>query len=169
MTPGHSSSITISISKSTVGPNIYFHVSISSLSAISSVQAYIASSPVTITRVSGNNTVGQYNVSVSQRDYNAGVYGLTVDVFASNGASNSATESFSVSSQYSTSTFNLVAFFGGLDNMIMIILTLAGVIATLVFTRPKATDIDIDGTVIGGRKGKPVKVLKTPKKRGRKL
>ena len=161
--PGTSSSITISVSKSTSGPYIYFHVHVDSLSKISLVEAYIESTPVSIYKISGNSTNAEYNVTASQRNYKAGIYSLAIDVFSSSGASNSATEPFSVSSQYS-STFNIVAFFGGLDNMIMIILTIAGVAATLVFTRPKPTDINIDGTVLEGRKGKPVRVIRTPKK-----
>ena len=166
--PGHSSTIAISITKTTSGPDIDFSVHVQSLVPVSYAQAYIGSSLVDMPLVRGNSTDGFYNVTVNQQDYSAGLYGLKVVVFTANGDSNSATEQFSVSSQYARSSFSIVAFFGGIDNLIMVILTIAGIVLTYVFARPKATDINIDGTTLVGRPGKPVTLKKSSKKRVRK-
>ncbi|WMT51852.1 MAG: PKD domain-containing protein [Ferroplasma sp.] len=163
LTPGHSSTITISISKATSGPYIDFSVHVQSLVPVSYAEAYIDNSLVDMNLVKGNSTNGYYNISVDQRDYSAGLYSMKIVVFNSNGGSNSASTQFSVSSQYAKSSFNLIAFFGGIDDFITIILTIAGIIITYLVARPKPTDIDIDGTTLVGRPGKPL-VLKKGKK-----
>ena len=154
--PGHSSTITITVSKSTSGPYIYYSVHVQSLVAVSYAEAYIRSNMVSMPMVSGNSTDGYYNVTVNQQDYSAGLYGLKIVVFNANGDSNSATESFSVSSQYAKSSFSIVAFFGGIDNLIITILTIAGIVVTYAYARPKATDINIGNTTLVARPGKPV-------------
>ena len=162
--PGHDSSISISITKATSGPYIYFNVHVQSLVPVSEVLAYVGSSPAPITQSSGNSTDGNYNVSIDQRSYSAGLYGLSIDVFNNNGGSNSASTSFSVSSTYGKSSFNLISIFGGVDNFILILLSVAGIVLTVVWARPKPTDIDIDGTVLQGKKGKALKIIKTPRR-----
>lgn len=162
--PGHDSSISISITKATSGPYIYFNVHVQSLVPVSEVLAYVGSSPAPITQSSGNSTDGNYNVSIDQRSYSAGLYGLSIDVFNNNGGSNSASQSFAVSSTYGKSSFNLISIFGGVDNFILILLSVAGIVLTVVWARPKPTDIDIDGTVLQGKKGKALKIIKTPRR-----
>jgi hypothetical protein len=163
LTPGHSSTITISISKATSGPYIDFSVHVQSLVPVSYAEAYIDNSLVDMNLVKGNSTNGYYNISVDQRGYSAGLYSLKIVVFNSNGGSNSASTQFSVSSQYAKSSFNLIAFFGGIDDFITIILTIAGIIITYLVARPRPTDINVDGTTLVGRPGKPL-VLKKGKK-----
>jgi hypothetical protein len=162
--PGHDSSISISITKVTSGPYIYFDVHVKSLVPVSEVLAYVGSSMTPISQSSGNSTDGVYNVSIDQRSYSAGLYGLSIDVFNNNGGSNSASTSYSVSSTYGKSSFNIISIFGGIENFILVLLSVAGIVLTVVWARPKPTDIDIDGTVLQGKRGKALKIIRTPKR-----
>ena len=164
-----SSNIIIKYTKSTDANIISYNISVHSKYPIQSVQAYLEGALLTmnLTFSGGNATAGYvqyYTLSMNQRDFSAGEYQINVDAFTSNSQSNSTIIPFTVSSQYSKSPpFNIVKFFGGIDNTIYILLTIGGIIVTLVFTRPKPTDIDIDGTVLQAEPGKPVKELKKRK------
>ena len=164
-----SAHIAISYTKTTDASIISYNISVHSKYPIQAVQAYLDGSLLTMnmTYSAGNATAGYlqyYTFSLNQRDYSTGDYNINIDVFSSHSQSNSTAVPFTVSSQYSNSApFNLVKFLGGIDNTIYILLTIGGIIITLVFTRPKPTDIDIDGTVLQAKPGKPVKELKRRK------
>ena len=164
-----SSDISIRYTTTTNASIIGYNISVNSKYPIQSVQAYLdgALLPMNMTFSGGNATAGYiqyYTFSLNQRDYSTGDYQINIDVFTTNSQSNSTAVPFTVSSKFSNSApFNIVAFFGGIYNMIYILLTIGGIIVTLVFTRPKPTDIDIDGTVLQAKPGKPVKELKRRK------
>ena len=165
----NSLSIHISYTTTTNAAIIGYNISIHSEYPIQSVQAYLEGTLLTMneTYSGGNVSTGYtqyYTVSMNERDFSTGEYSIRIDVFSSHSKSNSSDLPFTVSSQYSSSApFNIIKFFGGIDNFIYILLTIGGIIVTVVLTRPKATDIDIDGTVLQAKPGKPVKELKRRK------
>ena len=164
-----SSHISIGYTTTTNASVIGYNISVHAQYPIQSVQAYLDGSllAMNMTYSGGNATAGYiqyYTFSLNQRDYSTGDYQINIDVFTTNSQSNATSVPFLVSSKYSNSApFNIVAFFGGVYNMIYILLTIGGIIVTVVLTRPKATDIDIDGTVLQAKPGKPVKELKRRK------
>ena len=164
-----SSDISIGYTKTTDASIIGYNISVHSKYPIQSVQAYLDGSLLTMnmTYSGGNATAGYtqyYTFSLNQRDYSTGDYQINIDAFSSHSKSNSAAVPFVVSSQYSNSApFNIVAFLGGIDNTIYILIAIGGIIVTVVLSRPKTTDINVDGTVLQARPGKSVKELKRRK------
>lgn len=164
VTPGTNSSIAITISHVAVGPTVIFSIHISSTNGISAVEAFLGSESLPLTKVSGNDSVAIYNLTLNQQDYLAGTYEISIVVFNNNSQSNTASVQFSVSSTYGKSQFNLVSFFGGLTNFWLVILSLLGTMATVYgVTRSGGEQINIDGTILKGKPGKALKMAKTKK------
>ena len=86
---------------------------------------------------------------MDQRDYPAGTYGISVVAFNNASQSNHITVSFTVTSQYSSSTFSLadiISFFGGFSNFLITVLTLGGlVIAYASLRRQDNPDLIVEG------------------------
>ena len=132
---GTNSSIAISYTKNTVGPMSYFTVKVQSISGIAAMEAFLDTTELTTTEINSTYTsVGElayFNLTMDQRDYTAGTYGIQIVVFNNNSASNHLTIPFAVSSSYSSSSFSLgdlISFFGGMSNFLITMLTLGGLV-----------------------------------------
>ena len=164
---GSDSSISISVSEQSVGSYDYYTISVASLHNISEVEVFLSGSLLHITEVSGNNTNQQYNLTLNQRDYQSGTFGLTIIAYNDRGGSNSRTATFTVSSIYSSNAaFNLVAELGGIGNTIEIFATLGSIIAGYLYFRHRGTTViqEPDGYEEVGKPGKPLKLEKRGKK-----
>ena len=132
---GTNSSITISYTKNTVGPMSYFTVKVQSIGGIEAMEAFLGTTELTAPEINSTYTssgeLAYFNLTMDQRDYTSGTYGIQIVVFNNNSASNHLTIPFSVSSTYSSSSFNLgdlISFFGGMSNFLITMLTLGGLI-----------------------------------------
>jgi hypothetical protein len=101
-----------------------------------------------------------YNLTMDQRDYPVGDHSITIDVFNNQSQSNHITIPFTVTSQYSSSTISfgsIIAFFGGMSNFLITILTFAGIgIAWASLRREDNPDVTIvEGT---GKKAKRIRL-----------
>ena len=160
ITPGTSKSITISYTKTASGPMDYYTIQVHSLHGISTVEALVGTTIEPIKLVnesySSSGTAGTYNLTLDQRDFNAGTYDISIVAFSNNSLSNSIKIHFSVTSQYSSSTFSLgdiISFFGGISNFIIVLLTLGGlVIAYASLRRADNPDVVIDSGGVGGKR-----------------
>ncbi len=138
------SSIVISYAKSSAGPMTYYQIKVQSLNGITAVEAFMGTtmiSPVEInSSYTGAGEVAYFNLSMDQGDYSSGTYGIKVVAFNNDSASNSITMPFSVSSSLSQNPLSLgtvIAFFGGLPNFLIIMLTLSGIgIAAMQLRKP---------------------------------
>lgn len=159
-----SSTITISDTRSGSGPYLYYAVEVQSIGGISVAEAFLGpelvSMPETNASISGTVTTAYYNITLDQRDYQAGTYPIGIDVFNENGQSNSRTIEFTVSSQYALGSFDLVALFGGLPNFIMVLVTIAAAIAGIVAARPRPEYMNIGGSTFRSAPGKPLTQVK---------
>ncbi len=159
-----SSTITISDTKSESGPYVYYAVEVQSIGGISVAEAFLGPEsigmPETNASVSGTVTTAYYNITLDQRDYQAGTYPIGIDVFNANGQSNSRTIEFTVSSQYAIGSFDIVALFGGLPNFIMVLVTIAAAITGIVAARPKPEYMNIGGSTFRSAPGKPLTQVK---------
>ena len=159
-----SSTITISDTKSESGPYVYYAVEVQSIGGISVAEAFLGPEsigmPETNASVSGTVTTAYYNITLDQRDYQAGTYPIGIDVFNMNGQSNSRTIEFTVSSQYAIGSFDLVALFGGLPNFIMVLVTISAAITGIVAARPKPEYMNIGGSTFRSAPGKPLTQVK---------
>ena len=164
---GSDSSISISVSEQSVGSYDYYTISVASLHNISEVEVFLSGSLLHITEISGNNTNQKYNLTLNQRDYQSGTFGLTIIAYNDRGGSNSRTATFTVSSIYSSNAaFNLVAELGGIGNTIEIFATLGSIIAGYLYFRHRGTTViqEPDGYEEVGKPGKPLKLEKRGKK-----
>ena len=163
---GTNSTITFSSSSTTSGPHVYYSITIHSQNGISAVEAFLGSQSLPLVLVSENGSTEEYNFTVNQQDYQPGTYGITVIAFNNQSQSNSTSLKFSVSSTFGKSGFNLVTALGGPMNFWLIILTAVGTIATVYgVTRHGEEVIDINGTKLEGKPGKPLKIVSRGKKR----
>ncbi|MDS0257724.1 PKD domain-containing protein, partial [Thermoplasmatales archaeon AK] len=160
---GTNSSIAISYTRDANGPMDYYTVKVLSTSGIIAVEAFLGTTPLNISEINSTYTasgeLAYFNLSMDQRDYPAGTYGISIVAFNNNSQSNHISIPFSVTSQYS-STFSLadiIAFFGGFSNFLIIILTVGGlVIAYASLRREDNPDVIVEGT---SPRGRPEKVV----------
>ena len=159
-----SSTITISDTRTVSGPYVYYAVEVQSIGGISVAEAFLGPESIgmreTNASASGTVTTAYYNITLDQRDYQAGTYPIGIDVFNMNGQSNSRTIEFTVSSQYAIGSFDLVALFGGLPNFIMVLVTIAAAITGIVAARPKPEYMNIGGSTFRSTPGKPLTQVK---------
>ncbi|MGP6220976.1 PKD domain-containing protein, partial [Caldiplasma sukawensis] len=169
LTPGTNKTIAISYTKSEAGPMVYYTIHVQSLDGISAVEAFIGSSILNIVLMnetySSSGSSAYYNLTLDQRDYNAGTYSIEIVVFNNDSASNSISMPFSVTSQYSANVFTfatIIDFFGGITNFIITALTFAGVlIAYLSLRRQDNPDVIVEGM---NARGKDEKIVLKGKK-----
>ena len=141
---GTNSSIAISYTVKNAGPMNYYTVKVLSTHGITAVEAFLDTIELTATETNSSYTsygeLAYFNITLDQRDYSAGTYGVQVVVFNNNSASNHVVIPFTVSSTFSSSSFNLgdlISFFGGLGNFLIIMLTLSGIgIAAMQLRKP---------------------------------
>ena len=141
---GTNSSIAISYTVKNAGPMNYYTVKVLSSHGITAVEAFLGATEIATKEINSTYTssgeLAYFNITLDQRDYSAGTYGVQVVVFNNNSQSNHITMPFSVSSQFSSSTFSLgdlISFFGGLGNFLIIMLTLSGIgIAAMQLRKP---------------------------------
>ncbi|MHB1708771.1 MAG: PKD domain-containing protein [Thermoplasmataceae archaeon] len=159
-----SSTITISDTRTVSGPYVYYAVEVQSIGGISVAEAFLGPEsigmPETNASVSGTVTTAYYNITLDQRDYQAGTYPIGIDVFNTNGQSNSRTIEFTVSSRYAIGSFDIVALFGGLPNFIMVLVTIAAAITGIVAARPRPEYMNIGGSTFRSTPGKPLTQVK---------
>ena len=161
---GTNSSIAISYSKSVSGPMDYYTVKVLSTSGIIAVEAFLGTTPLNISEINSTYTASGelafFNLTMDQRDYPAGTYGISIVAFNNNSQSNHVTAEFQVTSQYSSSTFSLadiIAFFGGFSNFLITLLTVGGlVIAYASLRRQDNPDLIVQGLSPGGKSEKIV-------------
>jgi hypothetical protein len=166
---GTNSSIAISYTVKNAGPINYYTVKVLSSHGITAVEAFLDTTELTVTETNSSYTssgeLAYFNITMDQRDYSSGTYGIQIVAFNNNSQSNHITMPFSVSSQFSSSTFSLgdlISFFGGFSNFLITILTLGGLlIAWASLRRSDNPDVTI---VEGSGKGSKRIQLK-----GRKL
>ena len=164
---GSASSIKISISTKTVGSYYYYTITVDSVKNISNVEAFLSSTMLPIKEISGNNTHQIYNLTLNQRNYNSGTFTITIIAYNVDGGSNSQTTDFSVTSKYSSSSsLNIVQFFGGIGNTLEIIVSLTSIIAGYLYFRKRGTTViqEPGGYEEVGRPGKPLILEKKGKK-----
>jgi hypothetical protein len=117
--------------------------------------------PMTLLNESGSYR--NYSITLDQADYNSGSYPIDFIVFDNASGSNSVTIPFVVSAQYASSSFNLIALFGGMGNFLIFLVTVIGTVGGLLAYHGMGSEtIDINGTIL---KGKPGGDLKMTKKR----
>ena len=166
---GTNKTIAITYSKSVSGPHVYFTVRVRSLHGISAFEVLMGTKLLnyteTSTSYSSSGTIAKYNISLNQRDYSSGVYSLDMIAFNNRSQTNHISANFVVSSQYSISSFsftNIIDFFGGLSNFIIVVLTLAGIgIAWASLRRQDNPDLIVEGE---NQKGKARKIVLKGKK-----
>ncbi len=166
---GTNSSIAISYVKTVNGPMDYYTVKVLSTHGITAVEAFLGSTQLNITEINTTYTasgeLAYFNLTTDQRDYPAGTYGISVVAFNNNSQSNHITIPFTVTSEYSSSTFtlaNVIAFFGGFSNFLITILTIGGlVIAYASLRRQDNPDLIVQGL---SPKGKSEKIVLKGKK-----
>ena len=164
---GSASSIKISISTKTVGSYYYYTITVNSIKNISNVEAFLSRTMLHIQEISGNNTHQIYNLTLNQRNYNSGTFTITVIAYNVDGGSNSQTADFSVTSKYSSSSsLNIVQFFGGIGNTLEIFASLGSIIAGYLYFRKRGTTViqEPGGYEEVGRPGKPLILEKKVKK-----
>ena len=150
---GSNSSIAISYTRSVNGPMDYYTIKVLSTNGIIAVEAFLGTTPLNITEINSTYTasgeLAYFNLTMDQRDYPAGTYGISVVAFNNASQSNHITVSFTVTSQYSSSTFSLadiISFFGGFSNFLITVLTLGGlVIAYASLRRQNNPDLIVEG------------------------
>jgi hypothetical protein len=132
---GTNSSIAISYTVKNEGPMNYYTVKVLSTHGITAVEAFLDTTELTVTETNSSYTssgeLAYFNITMDQRDYSSGTYGIQIVAFNNNSQSNHITVPFSVSSQFSSSTFSLgdlISFFGGFSNFLITILTLGGLL-----------------------------------------
>ena len=165
--PGSASSIRISISTKTAGSYYYYTITVNSIKNISNVEAFLSSTMLPIKEISGNNTHQVYNLTLNQRNYNSGTFTITAIAYNVDGSSNSQTADFSVTSKYSSSSsLNIVQFFGGIGNTLEIFVSLTSIIAGYLYFRKRGTTViqEPGGYEEVGRPGKPLILEKKGKK-----
>ncbi len=148
----------------TIGPDDYYTIKVQSTDGIDITEAFLGDNQLTLTLINetttSSGTIAYYNLTLLQSDYPAGTHSLNVISFNSQSQSNHVTIPFSVSSQYSSSSFSfqtIIQFFGGFSNFLVLILTLAGVvIAYSSLNREANPDVVIQET---GKKGKTKSVV----------
>ncbi|WMT49953.1 MAG: PKD domain-containing protein [Thermoplasmatales archaeon] len=148
----------------TIGPDDYYTIKVQSTDGIDITEAFLGDNQLTLTLINetttSSGTIAYYNLTLLQSDYPAGAHSLNVISFNSQSQSNHVTIPFSVSSQYSSSSFSfetIIQFFGGFSNFLVLILTLAGVvIAYSSLNREANPDVVIQET---GKKGKTKSVV----------
>jgi PKD repeat protein len=163
------STIAISYSKVVKGPMNYFTIRVLSTNGIAAIEATLNTNQLTISPINSTYAKGgelaYYNLTLDERNYAAGTYPVDIVVFNNNSQSNHITLQFVVTSQYSSSTFSLatiIAYFGGLSNFIIIILTISGVVvAYLSLRREDNPDVIVEGQT---QKGKNKKIVLKGKK-----
>ena len=167
---GTNSSIAISYTVKNAGPMNYYTVKVLSSHGITAVEAFLDTTELTVTETNSSYTssgeLAYFNITMDQRDYSSGTYGIQIVAFNNNSQSNHITVPFSVSSQFSSSTFSLgdlISFFGGFSNFLITILTLGGLlIAWASLRRSDNPDVTIvEGSGKGSKriqlKGRKVK------------
>lgn len=150
---GTNSSIAISYIRNVKGPMDYYTVKVLSSNGIIAVEAFLGTSPLNISEVNSTYTssgeLAYFNLTVDQRDYSAGTYGISIVAFNNNSQSNHIAMPFTVTSQYSSSTFSLadvISFFGGFSNFLITLLTVGGlVIAYASLRRQDNPDLIVQG------------------------
>ncbi|MHB1811824.1 MAG: PKD domain-containing protein [Thermoplasmataceae archaeon] len=155
---GTNSSIAISYTVKNAGPMNYYTVKVLSSHGITAVEGFLDTTELTVTETNSSYTssgeLAYFNITMDQRDYSSGTYGIQIVAFNNNSQSNHITMPFSVSSQFSSSTFSLgdlISFFGGFSNFLITILTLGGLlIAWASLRRSDNPDVTI---VEGSGKG----------------
>ena len=148
----------------TIGPDDYYTIKVQSTDGIDITEAFLGDNQLTLTLINetttSSGTIAYYNLTLLQSDYPAGTHSLNVISFNSQSQSNHVTIPFSVSSQYSSSSFSfqtIIQFFGGFSNFLVLILTLAGVvIAYSSLSKEANPDVVIQET---GKKGKTKSVV----------
>ncbi len=161
---GTNSSIAISYTRNVVGPMDYYTVKVLSTSGIIAVEAFLGTTPLNISEINSTYTASGelafFNLTMDQRDYPAGTYGISIVAFNNNSQSNHVTAEFQVTSQYSSSTFSLadvIAFFGGFSNFLITLLTVGGlVIAYASLRRQDNPDLIVQGLSPRGKSEKIV-------------
>ena len=161
---GKASSIAISYTKSTNGPENYYTIKVLSTHGIISVEAFMSSQTLVISEINSTYTsageLAYFNLTMDQRDYPVGNHAITIDVFNNQSQSNHLTIPFTVTSQYSSSTVgfgSIISFFGGISNFIITVLTFAGIaIAWASLRREDNPDVTIvEGT---GKQAKRIRL-----------
>jgi len=151
------SSIVLSYSRATRGPMDYYTIKVQSLDGITAVEAFLGTAMITPAEINSSYTpqgeIAYFNLTMDQGSYNSGTYGIKVVAFNNDSASNSMTMPFSVSSGLSQNPISIgtvIAFFGGLPNFLIIMLTLSGIgIAAMQLRKPP---IDVVATSGGKTK-----------------
>ena len=170
---GTNSTIGITCTQTNNGPYTTFTIHVFSPGGISLIEAFLNTQSLPLKQIFLNRTSGTWNLTLYQGSYQPGTFPIKVVVWNNDRQSNSISFSFTVSSQYGQSGFNLISMFGGPFNFWIIILTFAGTIATaygvtrkgqenFYLTSPAGT------TTLVGKPGKPLKVAKTTKRRSKK-
>ncbi len=150
---GTNSSIAISYTRNVKGPMDYYTVKVLSSNGIIAVEAFLGTTPLNISEVNSTYTasgeLAYFNLTMDQRDYSAGSYGISIVAFNNNSQSNHINADFQVTSQYSSSSFSLadvISFFGGFSNFLITILTVGGlVIAYASLRRQDNPDLIVQG------------------------
>ena len=133
---GKNSSIAISYTKNSGGAMEFYNIKVVSSNGIIAVEAFLSTTELNISETSSSYTssgeVAHFNLTMDQRDYSAGTYSISIVAFNNNSQSNHISAPFTVTSNYgSASGFSLgdlITFFGGISNFIIVLLTLGGLI-----------------------------------------
>ncbi|WMT52301.1 MAG: PKD domain-containing protein [Ferroplasma sp.] len=133
---GKSSSIAISYTKQSAGAMEFYNIKVVSSNGIVAVEAFLSTTELNISEISSSYTssgeVAHFNITMNQRDYSAGTYSISIVAFNNNSQSNHISAPFTVTSNYASasgfSLGDLITFFGGISNFIIVLLTLGGLI-----------------------------------------
>ena len=160
---GTNSSISIAFVSSSQGPITTYTISTDSPGGYGAVEAFMSSQLLPMTLLNESGSYRNYSITLDQADYNSGSYPIDFIVFDNASGSNSVTIPFVVSAQYASSSFNLIALFGGMGNFLIFLVTVIGTVGGLLAYHGMGSEtIDINGTIL---KGKPGGDLKMTKKR----
>ncbi|MHB1440001.1 MAG: PKD domain-containing protein [Cuniculiplasma sp.] len=171
---GTNSSIAINYNKKTEGAMVYYTIKVDSRNGIQAFEVFFGSTLLSSSEINSTYThsgeIAYFNVTLDQRDYPAGTYGLSAVAFNNQSSNNRISIPFSVSSQFSSAPpFTLatvINFFGGLTNFLVIMLTVASVIIAYVSLRREENPNVIIQE--GGGKGKKSKSIRLKGKKVKK-
>ena len=168
--PGNSSAIVIVTSAAQLASGAVITINVQAGGGISQVDAFLDGQLQGLTQTS-EQTVGgveiaaNYTLTITNGALQAGDYTLSIVAWNDQGQSRTVDQPFTVPGAGGIGTigsFNLIAFFGGTTNFLIITLTAIGTIATvLALTRRNTVQVDLGGIKLQGRKGKPLVVETT--------
>ena len=138
--PQTNSSIAITVNKASSGALIFYSIHVQSTAGVQAIEGSVDNRLISINLENESGDVYNYNLTINQGDYSAGIYTLNIVVFNNNSNSNQYNATFTVSQTYAKSSFDLIAFFGGSFNFMMLIVSVAGVGLSAYAIRSRNTE-----------------------------